>query len=167
MADEPEIRAYPPWKHALREFLESGFNEGDTVPYEWFYIAFNLQQPKPDTDTAATVQKIELQFLSNFNELAKALLEDHQICLSNVRSVGYRWVPPPEQTQLACEDGSHELRKALRKAYRRMVNVDHSRLSAEQRRENADAISRLHHLRQETRRARLPHRKVENEEEGA
>jgi hypothetical protein len=72
-----------------------------------------------------------------------ALLSDHQVALSNVKGVGYQIVRPPEQTAWAEDQGDAELKKALRKRRDRLVNVNMTSLTQDERRQNADALARL------------------------
>ena len=152
--DDLEPRLSPPWKQAVEDFLTSGFKEGDIISHDWFFQAFGLPLPTDDPMRPSELTRRELMFLSQFDPLRRTLLEDHQIDLVSERAVGYRWVVPAEQTETACKDGSKEFRKAMKRMARRLTNVNTSRLSMEQRKENINAISALVRLKEIARQSR-------------
>lgn len=139
---EQLLQQYPAWREAIKAFMEGKFAPGDTITFDWLYEKFLIQRPI-GTSLLADAQKAELQFLSQFKSFEDALLTEHQIALTNVRGVGYRVVPPGEQTGWAEGQGVGEVKKAVRKLADRLTNIDLTQLTTEQRRENADALARL------------------------
>jgi hypothetical protein len=136
------VQQYPEWREAIKKFTQQAFASGDVLTFEWLYGAFGIARPLPTTQLA-DAQKAELRFLSQYKEFEDALLREHQIALANVRGVGYRLVPPSEQTGWAEQSGVGEIKKAVRKLGDRLTNVDLTRLSVAGRKENADALARL------------------------
>jgi hypothetical protein len=122
--------------------MEEKLAPGDTISFDWLYEKFLIQRPV-GTTILADAQKAELQFLGQFKAFEDALLTEHQIALTNVRGVGYRIVPPGEQTSWAEGQGVGEVKKAVRKLTDRLTNIDLAQLTTEQRKENADALARL------------------------
>lgn len=151
--DDERLELLPPWREALRRFAESGFRAGDTITHAWFFEAFGLPLRTAET-TAMEWEKVALQFMRHFCSLREALLTERQMDLASTRGVGYRIVPPSEQTSLAYGDCVAELRRAFRRGLDRIINVDQSKLTAEQRRENADALAKMSQLRAMTKAAR-------------
>lgn len=139
---EDETFLYPAWKEGLKRFREAGFAAGDTIEHAWFFEAFGLQMPAPETP-CKEAEKTRLQFLSAFETMRQVLLEEHQVALANVRSRGYRVVPPSEQTKWAENEGILDVKHAMRKMASRLTNVDMTAISAESRKDNADALARL------------------------
>ena len=140
---QPEdIQERPPWRHALRLFLETKFAFGDVVPHEWFYHAFDIEMPTDDM-TCKKADVLKLARLTQFEKLQDALLNDHQIDLSRKPGHGYVVVPPKEQSSLAYSQGMHDIRHAMRKMCNRVANVNHGLLTAEERKENADTLARV------------------------
>lgn len=136
------LQQYPAWREAIKAFMQERFAPGDTVSFDWLYDHFLIKRPGGST-LLADAQKAELQFLSQFKQFEDALLTEHQIALTNVRGVGYRLVPPAEQTRWAEDSGVTEVKKAIRKLGDRLTNVDLVQLTNEQRKENADALARM------------------------
>lgn len=136
------LQQYPAWREAIKAFMQARFAPGDTIDFGWLYDNFLITRPV-GTTTLAEAQRAELQFLSQFKAFEDALLTEHQIALSNVRGVGYRIVPPAEQTTWAEGQGVQDVKKAIRKLGDRLTNVDLVQLTAEGRKENADALARL------------------------
>lgn len=144
-----EVRLHPAWRHAVKLFREHGFRPGEVVSHDWLYDAFAIRKPTPDTP-AAEAEKAKLASLAQFERFADALLNEDKVALASVRGLGYRIVPSVEQTGWAEAECRADLAKALRRSGDRIRNVDLARLSADQRRENADAQARLAALRSVT-----------------
>lgn len=139
---EDEIALYPAWREGLRRFVAENFKPGQTIDYEWFYAAFGITMPGPDT-TYKDAERAKLQFLGAFETMREHLLTENQIALANVRGLGYRIVAAGDQTKWAEHEGIDDVKSAVRKMGLRMTNVDMTHLSADKRRENADALARL------------------------
>lgn len=143
MADEP-VTLYPPWKQAVRDFMEAGFRPGDLIPHSWLAEHFGL----PLLDDAAMLTPAEyrnrqFEWLQHVEAVKAELLERHQVLLRSVYGQGYRWVPPHEQTGVAVEEFEREARRAYRKAGERLTHLRVAELTDAQRQENLNAIGRL------------------------
>ncbi|WP_205750331.1 hypothetical protein [Diaphorobacter sp. HDW4B] len=133
----------------MHDFLAE-FKYGDIVPHSWLVAHFGLPLPD-DTMSAASFQARQFEWLSSIEGFKSTLLHDHQVLLQSVRGEGYRWVPPPEQTQAATKEFERDARKAFRTAGNRLKNIRHLELTEDQRRTNVDALARLSQLRGTTR----------------
>lgn len=156
MNDEDNIltpQLYPPWKEAVRSFLDQNFPPGEVVPHEWFWTAMGMEKP-PDDMPLKEGERQKLLFLTQFSPFRLYLLTEHRIDLAAKPGMGYYVVPPGEQTPLAYEEGVAELREALKKMGRRLINVEHAALTDRQRQENAEALAKLSMLDTMRRRAR-------------
>lgn len=136
------IDLHPIWRQAIQDFIDAKFSPGDTVTHDWLYEHFRIDRPRPATPLEIA-QKAELQFLSSFKAFEECLLEDYQIALASVRGVGYKLVPPKEQTAWAEKDGYGEIRRAYRRLGSRLSNVDMAQLTVDERKQNADAMARF------------------------
>jgi hypothetical protein len=141
MAEE-DVALFPAWREGLRRFMSAGFNAGDSIEHQWFYDAFGIDMPTPETP-CKDAEKAKLQWLGAFETLREHLLTEHQIALASVRGYGYRVVPPGDQTKWAEGEGMDDIKSAARKMGMRLTNVNLSVLDADRRRENADALARL------------------------
>ncbi len=148
MDDVADLQLSPVWKQAVRDFLEAHVEPGVVIPLRWFEAHFQME-PLDDgsTLTAAKFRERQFQWLRNFDEFRRELLEEHQVCLMSVHGEGYRVVPPGEQTAATQESFEREVKRSYRKAAVRLKNVQVDALTEEQRRENVDAIARLAMLR--------------------
>lgn len=135
------IELHPAWRQALAGFHEQGFEAGDLVDFDWLYGAFKITRPGPAT-CYEDAKKADFAFVAAMEPFRAALLREHQIALANVRGLGYRIVPPPEQTEWAETTGLREAKRALGKMGHRLSFVDMRQLNAAQRRANADALTR-------------------------
>lgn len=145
----------PPWRNAMAVlFAPGGYTYGQLIPHDVLQAALGL--PKPDG--RITVDEYEawrLKLVSQVEALSEALLEDRSMCLQSVPGQGYRIVEPEKQTEFAVKQGQKGLRSALMKMGRRLSFVDRSALTAEQAKQNADALSRLSFLESQVVRKRL------------
>jgi hypothetical protein len=149
MADDIEnadVRLYPPWREALERFLTAGFKADDIVPHKWFFDAFGIEEPQ-DNMRHDEAKALELKRLKQFEQLQKALLEDHKIDLVSEPGAGYRITPPSEQSKDGYTEMLHDMAKAYRKGVRRVLNTDISLLTDEQRRDNANHLAKLAHVK--------------------
>lgn len=144
------VRLHPAWRHALQMFRQHGFRAGELITHDWLYEAFSIQRPTSSTPKSVA-DRAELACLGQFNRLADALLNEDKVALTTVRGLGYRVVPPGDQTGWAEAECRAGMAKVLRQSGERIRNVDLTRLTADQRRENADAQARLAALRSVTR----------------
>lgn len=149
MSDEindDDLTLYPEWKQALKEFIAAGFAPGETVPHEWFIERFGLAS-LPEKVTVKEYQDRQFKLLQSMDSLRTALLEQHCIALENVTGVGYRIVPPAEQTGAAMAKLKRDMRLSMRKAANTLQYTKTAALTDEQRRERSDAIAKLQMLR--------------------
>jgi len=144
MDDEHEhIMEYPAWREAISRLVRERRLEPEIVfDYAELYELFMIERPLPETPLGKA-EKLKLQFLAQFKEFQAALLTEYQVALGNVRGIGYRIVPPADQTSWAEENGVGDMRKAIRKLSTRLTNVSLADLTIQDRRANADALARL------------------------
>lgn len=140
------VELHPAWRQALLRFRERGFNHGEIVDLDWLYMVFRIERPTAETTKAAS-DKAELAFLSQFIPFRDALLAEDQIALTSERGLGYRIVPPKEQTRWAEDEGRAALAKALRQMQERISHVDLVQLTADERVQNANALARVGQMR--------------------
>jgi hypothetical protein len=63
-------------------------------------------------------------------------------------------VEPSEQTDFAVKQGRKKIRAELRRMGRRLSFIDHTSLSQDERRKNADALARLSFMQEQFGRAK-------------
>lgn len=136
------VTVHPAWKQALLDFKVAGFARGDVISHEWLFNAFRIKQP-----TAATpwedAKKAQLKFTAAFEKFRNELQIGELVSLQNIPSVGYRIVPPSEQTRWAFRDGMRDVYKDIRKMTTRIVHIDETALTSDQKKENSDATNRV------------------------
>lgn len=146
-----EIANPPFWRLAAQSFLDAGFQPGDVIPHSWFHVAFGIKFP----DGAATQnewEKPNLQYMNGIDKLTDYLVREHQIRIWNCVGIGYRWVPPGEQTDVCFEHGVKKIGNAIKQMGRDLPNVDYAALTDEQKRRNLDAMTKLGTFRSMKRR---------------
>ena len=140
------VEAPEGWRVAITAFDEAGFTYGDTVKRSWLYDAFGLDEPKPQT-SLKQAQEVSLRFLSSFKALESYLLNERSMAFKTCYGVGYEIVTPTEQTEWADAEMEREMKKAFARGASRLVNIDHSRLTTNQSKENAEALARAGTMR--------------------
>lgn len=143
----------PPWRNAARDLFNGKYTYGDIVPHEELQGALGLPKPVGKVEVEE-YERWRLSVLSQMDALSAFLLEERSMCLRAVPGVGYQIVEPENQTAYAMKDGMRRMRGELRKMGRRLSHVNRSALTAEQARENADAMARLAFLSQQTNKVR-------------
>ncbi len=159
MSDEleecDELSLHPAWKQAIKDFQEAGFTYGAIVPHEWIDKALGVPAVGPEEKlTKKALERIQLQRLAMLTPFKAALLADHQMDLVTKPGVGYIVAMPQDQTKMALEDGIADIKRGIRRMGLRLANVNSAMLTAEQRRENADAMAHAASLRQMMRKQR-------------
>lgn len=153
MSEALELKAWPPYKQAIRDFLVE-FKYGDLVPHVWLESHFGMPTIEDGARlTAEAFRDRQFAWLASVEAFKCELLRDHQVHLQSVRGEGYRWVPPAEQTSVATKDFERDSRKAFRSVGQRLKNIRVSELTDDQRRENMDAVAKVSALKGMTRRA--------------
>lgn len=141
-----ELNLYPPWRQAVENFRAAGFTYGDFVSLVWLYENLGIQMPRDGTPHAEA-KRLELRFLGQFSTFRRQILEEMQMDLEagakGEDGRGYLVISPQDQTRLAMQDGRRDITRSLRRMHRRVANVNTSNLTADQRRENADAMARI------------------------
>lgn len=154
MSDNDElVELYPAWRQALVKFREAHFAHDEIVPHEWFYAAFDIPMPGENTPLKVA-EKAKLQWLSQFDRLKRALLEQYQVKLRNEPGLGYRVLHPRDQSRLALEDGAAAIKKAMRDMVDSSTHVNTAMLSADERRQHTDNLARIGAFSTMFRRAR-------------
>lgn len=141
--DGDRTRLYPAWRQAEADLIAQGMTFGSIVTTEWLEAAFGLREAR----TISEYQKNELVFLRQVTALRESLLETRKMMLVSEPGVGYRVVLPEEQTRMAMHVRTREIKNAMAKLLREVSNVDLSKLSDAQRKDNADALAKLGALR--------------------
>jgi len=139
METPDKLPLYPAWRQAEVQLLAQGLTYGSLVTDEQLKMLLGIPEPK----TVADVTRIQLLFMSQREALRESLLENHQMMLRRTEGIGYTVVPPEQQTRIALEDRTREVKRALSKLAREVSHVQQEQLTDAQRKENADAIAKV------------------------
>lgn len=133
-------RIYPEWKNAVAKAAES-FQHGDLISFDWLHEHFGIQ--KPVTGLFNDFQEYQFEFLSAIDGFKNELLESHKMALANVRGEGYRVVMPKDQTEFAEKKFIIDIHKSVKRAASILNNIKFDALDDNERKQNADAKSRI------------------------
>lgn len=139
---ETPLKKYPAWKEALERFRLAEFKYGEIVTHEWLYDALGLTMPDDKTPWQKA-KKVQLEYMANVIRFREAVQLEDLLYLETERTLGYKIVPPSEQTAKAMERCSVEMNKVLKQTARTVGNIRTQELSEQQRRENMDARAKI------------------------
>lgn len=142
--NEPQVEGYPRWREALRLFHLAGFKFGDVVSHKWFSDALRLESINSSKLVRiADFQKRQFFYAESLERIRLHLLRDDQIYLENEFGVGYRLVPPAEQTVAVMQRGMRSIVKEIEKMYTGLTCIQVDALDDRQRVENAEARAKV------------------------
>jgi hypothetical protein len=139
--DEENLKLYPAWKQAVRDFLQD-FKYGDIVSHDWLSDHFGIPQQNVAM-SAAEFKARQFEWLASIEGFKDQLLRDHQVLLQSIRGEGYRWCEPGDQTRVATVEFERDMRRNFRTTAVRLKNVRIQELTADQKQENIDAVAKL------------------------
>jgi hypothetical protein len=145
--DADDFALFPEWKQAVKDFVEANFAPGTTIDRQWFLQRFGMTESPDAQMSAEKHQELQFKWLRNMSATRDALLQQHQIALESVTGIGYRVIPPHEQTDVAMRRMKKEMRSALAKAIDTVTYTKTEALTDEQRRARNDALAKLSMLR--------------------
>lgn len=128
----------PLWRQALHNLLEQNPGPGSIIKKDWLMVEFGIPSPV----TAQEQREAELDFLKQFVEFRRELLEVYQIELLAIPGTGYEVVHPRDQTKLALRIRTRNIGKELRHMLRSVANVRLGELNDGERREQADGMAK-------------------------
>lgn len=129
----------PLWKNAFRALTEQELLPGKVIPRKKLEELFELKEPT----TVEQYKQNQLLFLSEMDRLKDALLTQAQVALRAVPGEGYEVVRPEDQTKYGINQGMKRIAKDIRWMAKTVANVDTSKLTTDQRKENADGLARI------------------------
>ena len=134
-----DVRLNDPVAYTMQQFEASGFTYGSIIPKQWFDLRFGLTEP----ETIADAHKNQTLYATMMGQLRARLLVEKNMALRTKQCVGQEVVQPAEQTEWAMAEAQSNIAKELEKARDRLLHVNFGELTAEERRENSDAVAKL------------------------
>jgi hypothetical protein len=122
-------KLFPGWKEAVSQIVDRVGREGYGVmlSFENLFTMMDIQTPA--TATFEEWQKHQFEVLDNIENLKRSLLEDHNICLQNVRGQGYQVLHPDDQVTIAANKLFKKAMTKVRQAVEVITHVDLAALS--------------------------------------
>ena len=166
--DQSPVQLYPPWRHAVKCFLEYEFRAGDIVTHEWLCEKFGIPFVNPDVPMPPKeYDALRIRYLAQMKTFRTFILEEYKVDLRSKHGIGYVVIEAREQAEKAYEDMEREIRKAVRKGARRVINVDFSQLTNEESQDYRRQLEKFGVFKSMMRKARrqlmLPERRGEDE----
>lgn len=136
-----ELALDPIWRQAAKDAV-AAFDYGDIIPRDWLLDHLGIAEPQEKL-TAKQHQAYAFEILSKTDGFKEEMLTRYQRYLVNIRSIGYKLIEPPHQTNAAMTRLSKDLRKAISQAMSAVVNINDKALTLEESQANADARAKL------------------------
>lgn len=138
----PAITLYPRWKQAVQDIVDGGLLPGRVLTTQDLMSLLCIDEPT----NIEEYQKAQLAFLNTFYKVKDELLTSHLVDLETLPGIGYKIIEPAVQTKMAAKDGAKAIVKAMRSTRNRMVFLNTTLLTFDQRRENDDSLVQLSRL---------------------
>jgi hypothetical protein len=122
--DKVETKKFPEWKNALDIILARFNAEGYGIEFTHEEILDMLDMEIPKIGTQKEFRDLMLKKMAHVEALKDELLRNFNLCLSNMRGVGYRVVHPNDQVKIEPEKQIRKAQKSVRYAARLLTNVD-------------------------------------------
>jgi hypothetical protein len=133
----------------LADEIANRFGGGELIPHEWLRKRFgiaelNYEDFEDQAEFIKALQEQQFSYMACVEKLRCKLLEEMQICISNVWGDGYKIVPSNDQARYGYDGFIKDLKKAMREARAIMYNV--AAVDAEQQRKDNDLRAKFAHL---------------------
>ena len=145
--DKMETKKYPAWKNAIEIVLQRFDNEGYGIMFSDEEILLMLELEKPKVGTYDTFQKFNLEKLSQLEGLKKALLEEQNLCLENVKGNGYMLMHPDDQVMKTSQKYYRHARKKMNKMVSILTYCDNDALSQEGKQKQINQLGKAAFIR--------------------
>ena len=136
------------WLNLVDE-ISSRFSGGELIPHEWLKKRFGIAELdfndfESQGEFIKALQEQQFAYMACVEKLRCKLLDEMQICISNVWGDGYKIVPSNDQARYGYDGFIKDLKKAMREARAIMYNV--AAVDAEQQRKDNDLRAKFAHL---------------------
>lgn len=139
-----EIKKLPLYRNAVEKFMAMNPQPGFVLPDEWLEIELELNFKIANYEE---YQNANAVLMSQVGHFIRSLMIWHQVHLARANGTGYRVLSPEEVTPLEMADLQGDLARRTRRADRRLAFVPLNTLTDDQRRDHADAVTRVAQLR--------------------
>lgn len=127
--EENVTKLYPGWKEAAIKILERVERDGYGIMFshEDLYVLMDIKVP--EVATPEEFKKHAFEVMTNTLNLSKSLLEEHNLCLHNVRGQGYQVLHPDDQVTVAADKRFRRALHHIGQAVAVLTHVDVDSLS--------------------------------------
>jgi len=154
-----ETKKHPAWKNAIDIVLKRFDEEGYGIMFSDAEILVMLELERPDVGTYEAYQAFSLEKLSQLEGLKRALLEQSNLCLENVKGNGYMLMHPDDQIAKTSQKYYGHARKKMNKMVSILTYCDNEALSQEGKQKQLSQLGKAAFIR-----AAMNKRKVFNEQ---
>ena len=138
------------WLNLVDE-ISSRFSGGELIPHEWLKKRFGIAELdfndfESQGEFIKALQEQQFAYMACVEKLRCKLLDEMQICISNVWGDGYRIIPSKEQTRYGYDGFIKDMNKSIREANAIMNNV--ASVDAEQQAKDNDLRAKFAMLSQ-------------------
>lgn len=141
MGTAGNLRKYPPYKNAIDAIRERVEKEsyGFTLSHGELLELLELKEP----GTVEEYKRYSLKLLDAMESVKEELLEEHNICLFNIRGEGYQVLHPNDQATIAFRKAMKQGRKQVLKARKLITHIDTGLLNMEVAKDRLRSLARV------------------------
>jgi hypothetical protein len=122
-------KLYPGWKEATVKIVERVSREGYGIMFSHEDLYAMMDIKVPEMATPEVFKKHAFEVMASTLNLFKCLLEEHNLCLHNVRGQGYQVLHPDDQVTIAADKRFKRALHHIGQAVAVLTHVDVDALS--------------------------------------
>lgn len=123
------VKLYPGWKEAAAHIVARTEAEGYGLSFSFKELFDLMDFKKMEIGSAEEWEKYSFEKLQNLENLKNLLLEEHNLCLHNIRGEGYQVLHPDDQITLAIDKDYRKIGKMVCKIIKKAIHVNQQELS--------------------------------------
>jgi hypothetical protein len=122
-------KIWPGWKEAARKITERVEKDGYGILISQNDLLKMMDIKTPEYATPQEYKKYAFEVMNSLVNLTIILLEEHNLCLHNVRGQGYQILHPNDQVTIAADTKFRKVIHHLSQAVSILTHVDQDSLS--------------------------------------
>jgi len=123
------VKLYPGWKEAGAHIVARTEAEGYGLVFSFEELFCLMDLKWPETASLEDWKRLSFEKLQYMENLKNLLLEEHNLCLHNIRGEGYRVLHPNDQVTVGIEKEYQKIGRLICKIVNKAVHVNQMELS--------------------------------------
>jgi hypothetical protein len=125
------LKLHPGWQEAARQIVVRTEAEGYGLVFSFEELFTLMDLKEPQTANLEEWRRHSFEKLQYVENLKSLLLQEHNLCLQNIRGVGYQVLHPDDQVTVAIDRDYRRIGRMLCKIVNKAIHVNQRELSFE------------------------------------